>query len=215
MAKVSQKATCYFLDKSRAQELKEELGAAYAEAFQKGYSVVEIARITGSKTCKYIHTHLVKLGMISRAKSGKLPHGLVPEGMAPYLSTRGLTFAKWVAGRGLDAKSVLEDVRAGKGDGLEAIRVDFPGLYKKLTGADACLETVADLPPLETIQDDIVIRWDADHNCYCCTVNGFDFAGYGNNPAGALSVGLWWYRGAETIRRLKMLPDIREERVGW
>ena len=120
-----------------------------------------------------------------------------------------------VEGGGLGEKCVPGDVVAGKGDVLEAIRIGFPGLYKKLTGADACLETVADLPPLETIQNDIVIRWDAGHNCYCCTVNGFDFVGYGNNPAGALSVGLWWYRGAETIRRLKVLPNIREERVGW
>jgi len=58
--------------------------------------VVEIARITGSKTRKYIHAHLVKLGMIGRAKSGKLPKGVVPDGMAPYLAIRGLTFAKWV-----------------------------------------------------------------------------------------------------------------------
>jgi len=54
----SKNEACYFLAKSNALKLKEELGIAYAETFQKGYSVVEIARYTGSKTCKYIHASL-------------------------------------------------------------------------------------------------------------------------------------------------------------
>lgn len=211
----SKKQACYFLDKSNASKLKDELAITYSETFQKGYSVVEIARYSGSKTCKYIHAHLVKQGMIPKAKTGPLPKGLVPGGMAPYLSTRGLTFAKWVTGLGLDAKNVLLDIEAGKGPALEAIRVDFPGFYNKLTGADAGLERAVDLPPLETVRQNIIVTWDETENCYRCTVDGFDFIGYGNTPAGALSLGLWWYRGAETIRRLLMLPDIRERRVGW
>lgn len=211
----SRNESCYFLSKSNAMKLKEELGIAYAETFQKGYSVVEIARYTGTKTCKYIHASLVKQGMISKAKTGPLPKGLVPEGMAPYLSTRGLTFAKWVSGRGLDAKNVLFDVKNRKGPAMEAIRIDFPGFYKKLTGSDADLKRTADLPPLDTIRKEIVIAWDESQNCYRCTVVGYDFVGYGNSPAAALSLALWWYRGAETIRRLSLLPDIRQERIGW
>ncbi len=141
----------YFQAKSGIDVLKAALADAHSEAYQKGYSVVEIARTSGSKTCRYIHAALVKSAMIPRAKTGCLPKGLVPNGMAPYLSTRGLTFAKWVAGRGLKPETVLQDVIAGHGPGLEAIRIDFPGLYKKLTGADACLPPVPDLPPLEAI----------------------------------------------------------------
>ena len=211
----SKNEACYFLTKSNAIKLKEELGIAYSEAFQKGYSVVEIARYSGSKTCKYIHAHLVKQGMISKAKTGPLPKGLVPESMAPYLSTRGLTFAKWVSGRGLDPKNVLKDIESRKGPALESIRVDFPGFYKKQTGADANLTRTTDLPLIETVQQNIIVNWDDANNCYRCTVEGFDFTGYGNSPAAALSLALWWYRGAETIRRLSLLPDIREERIGW
>jgi len=205
----------YFQAKSGIDVLKAALADAHSEAYQKGYSVVEIARTSGSKTCRYIHAALVKSAMIPRAKTGCLPKGLVPNGMAPYLSTRGLTFAKWVAGRGLKPETVLQDVIAGHGPGLEAIRIDFPGLYKKLTGADACLPPVPDLPPLEAIGKKIIITWDDGHDCYRCTVEGHDFAGYGNKPADALSLGLWLYRGYETIQRLSHLPDIRLERVGW
>lgn len=212
---ISKSETFYFLEKSNASKLKDELGSVYAETFQKGYSVVEIARYTGTKTCRYIHASLVKQGMIIKAKTGKLPKGLVPEGMAPYLSTRGLTFAKWVSGRGLDAKSVLRDVNSGKGPALEAIRIDFPGLYQKLTGADAFWERSADLPLIETVRQNIIVTWDDTYNCYRCTICGLDFIGYGNSPAAALSLALWGYRAAETIRRLQMLPDIREQRVGW
>jgi hypothetical protein len=211
----SRNEACYFLAKSNALKLKEELGIAYAETFQKGYSVVEIARYTGTKTCKYIHAHLVKQGMIPKSKTGPLPKGLVPGGMGPYLSNRGLTFSKWVSGRGLDPKNVLRDIEARKNPTLESIRVDFPGFYKKLTGADANLERTTDLPPIETIRKNIIVIWDDVHNCYRCTVEGFDFEGYGNSPAEALSLALWWYRGVETIRRLSLLPDIREERIGW
>lgn len=211
----SKQATYYFQEKSGIYALKEAMAEAYGEAYQKGYSVVEIARFAGSKTCRYIHACLVKSGMITKAKTGRLPKGLVPAGMAPYLSTRGLTFAQWVAGRYMTPNEVLRDVLARSGPGLEAIRLDFPGLYKKLTGADACLPAAPDLPPLDYIRQYIIITWDDVHNCYRCQVEGHDFTGYGNTPAAALSLALWLYRGYETIRRLSRLPDIRSERCPW
>ena len=57
----SKQATYYFQEKSGIYALKEAMAEAYGEAYQKGYSVVEIARFTGSKTCRYIHACLVNL----------------------------------------------------------------------------------------------------------------------------------------------------------
>lgn len=213
---LKQKAKCFYLSISGVSKMREDVMDAFADAYQRGYSVVELARLTGSKSCKWIHSYLVKRGVIMGAKRGPLVRGLVPAGMGPYLSNRGLTFAKWCAGRGFDLRTVLSDIDNQKSGVLEAIGLDFPGLYKKMVGADPPTSVdIPDMEKLEVIRDQIVVSWDDDKSCYRCVIGESECVAFDQTPSAALNTAMWLHRGVKTIRRLRSLPDIRAERVGW
>ena len=102
-------------------------------AYRKGFSVVEITRIIGSKKADYAHAVLVKQKVINQGKRGRPAKDSVPLVMSSYLSRRSLSFAKWCAGWGFDIGDAGYAIRENAdGPVLDAVRRDFPGGYVKL-----------------------------------------------------------------------------------
>ena len=158
----SQASAYHFLVLSGINKAEEEVQAAYAEAFQKGYSVVEIARIAGVKAGSYIHATLVQQGLIQAGKAGRRKAGTTPAVMEKYLAARGLSWAKWCAGWGLAEDEAFKQVQAGSGAAIEAIKRDFPGCAKrlKLPAGDLVV------PSFDQPRFACNIRWHQEYRCF-------------------------------------------------
>jgi len=84
---------------SNGFELQEKAERCFADAYNKGYSVVEIATLCSMRTAKYVHLALVKNRLVPAAKPGRQPKTLdLPPDFEKELRKCGLTFAQWCAG---------------------------------------------------------------------------------------------------------------------
>lgn len=207
--KMSKRAAFKFRLQSGTINPKQQIEQAYVVAFKKGYSVVEIARLGGFKSAKYVHAALVKNGVIASGKPGPQPKGTIPNKMRIHLTTRGLTFAQWCAGWGLDQAEVKKEVDELYGMAMAAIKQDFPGYYKLLTG-DVVDDFARPVVAFATEKSSISITWDVLQGCYRSEILPQRAVGYGPNPQAALKssqIGAWTI---EIARRLAGLPDKKD-----
>ena len=70
---------------------QKKIEQGFCDAFDKGYSVVEIARCAGMKSAKYVHASLAKRDKICKAKRGRLSvrYPLSPKVKEAFKDTKG------------------------------------------------------------------------------------------------------------------------------
>ena len=190
-------------------DARDEIGTAYMLAFKKGYSVVEIARYGGFKSAKIVHAMLVKNDVIPHGKPGPQPKGTIPKKMRIHLTARGLTFAQWCAGWGFDQVEVKNEVDQLSGAGMAAIKQDFPGYYKLLTGIEVKV----------TVRPEVVFKkqelsgtfeWDPKESCYRTEIMPSGSVGYGPDIFSALKAAQHRVWIKEIVKRLEALPDKKD-----
>jgi len=148
------------------QQLFDQVESRICTAYQKGFSVVEITRIIGSKKADYVHAVLVKHKVISQGKRGRPAKDSVPPVMSSYLSRRSLSFAKWCAGWGFDIWDAGHAIREnGDGPVLEAVRRDFPGCYVKMRKLKEYPDYVHP-PQCRPNKLEAKVIWDDGEHCY-------------------------------------------------
>ena len=148
------------------QQLFDQVESRICTAYRKGFSVVEITRIIGSKKADYAHAVLVKQKVINQGKRGRPAKDSVPLVMSSYLSRRSLSFAKWCAGWGIDIWDAGHAIgENADGPVLDAVRRDFPGCYVKLRK----LKTYPDYvhpPQCRSNKLEAKVFWDDGEHCY-------------------------------------------------
>lgn len=148
------------------QQLFDQVESRICTAYRKGFSVVEITRIIGSKKADYAHAVLVKHKVINQGKRGRPAKDSVPPVMSSYLSRRSLSFAKWCAAWGFDIWGAGHAIRENAdGPVLDAVRRDFPGCYVKLRK----LKTYPDYvhpPQCRSNKLEAKVIWDDGEHCY-------------------------------------------------
>lgn len=146
--------------------LFEQVESRICSAHRKGFSVVEITRIIGSRKADYAHAVLVKRGEIMPGKRGRPAKGSIPGSIGLYLRKRSLSFAKWCAGWGFDlAEAASAIVAVCDGEVLEAVRRDFPGCYRKIRGLEKHAPYVRP-PNCPSPKLEANIIWDEGEFCY-------------------------------------------------
>lgn len=146
--------------------LFEEFESRLCTAHRKGFSVVELTRIIGSRKADYPHAVLVKRGEIMPGKRGRPAKGSIPASMNPYLRKRSLSFAKWCAGWGFDLAEAARAINEVKdGEVLEAVRRDFPGCYRKIRRLEKHAPYVR-APDCPSPKLEANIIWDEKEFCY-------------------------------------------------
>jgi hypothetical protein len=148
------------------QQLFDQVESRICTAYRKGFSVVEITRIIGSKKADYAHAVLVKHKVISQGKRGRPAKDSVPPVMSSYLSRRSLSYAKWCAGWGFDIWDAGHAIRENAdGPVLDAVRRDFPGCYVKLRKLKAYPDYVHP-PQCRSNKLEAKVIWDDGEHCY-------------------------------------------------
>jgi len=190
---------------------KQAMVEGYVQTFKKGYSVVEIARVTGAKSAKFIHAALVANGSISKGKPGRQPIGSLPTKMKIHLTKRGLSFSQWCAGWGFDQAEVKREVDQKSGAAMAAIKVDFPKYYKLLTGM--VVDDFVRPGPFKKQLYSAQMSWDEKEKCYRAEIFPTGAVGYGEDLQGALKSAQYGAWAHEVIERLKALPDKTENEM--
>ena len=143
------------------QQLFDQVEGRICTAYRKGFSVVEITRIIGSKKADYAHAVLVKHRVINQGKRGRPAKDSVPPVLATYLSRRSLSFAKWCAAWEFDIGDAGHAIRENAdGPVLDAVRRDFPGCYVKMRK----LKEYPPLCPSNKLEANVI--WDDEELCY-------------------------------------------------
>ncbi len=147
-------------------ELFEFVELKICEAYANGFSVIEITRIIGSRKADYVHSVLVKHGVIQRGKPGRSRKGLVPTVLASYLRKRSLSYAKWCAGWSFDLEEAACTINMCiDGPVMDAIRRDFPGCYSRMKELSNPPEYMHP-PEFEIDKLEANISWDFCEHCY-------------------------------------------------
>lgn len=148
------------------QQLFDQVEGCICTAYRKGFSVVEITRIIGSKKADYAHAVLVKHRVINQGKRGRPAKDSVPPVLATYLSRRSLSFAKWCAGWGFDIWYAGHAIRENAdGPVLEAVRRDFPGCFVKMLKLKEYPDYVHP-PQCPSNKLEANVIWDDEELCY-------------------------------------------------
>lgn len=214
---LSQKSAYRFKQLSGVEEHTERLEQCFVVAFQKGYSVIEIARIAGMKSAKYIHAALVKHGQIMGAKRGRQSkYIIIPEGLVSQLEIRQLSFAQWCTGWSLEQGSAASEINKGAGLALESVRRDFPNYYSKLTGAK--VEDFVSGPPFERHNFSVNFDFDGIESGYKAEIKELGICVYGNSYQAALHRALIQRRQQMALSRLEDLPYLtgtRDRELIW
>lgn len=187
----------------------------FCDAFDKGYSVVEIARCAGMKSAKYVHAILAKNDKIRKAKRGRLSSKIVvPSVFAGFLKVRELSFAQWCAGWGFDPVEAAVGVAGLGGEYESAVKRDFPSYYSKVSGLDRDDIDYDSGPEYgEKADFDVHIGWDGIVGCYTAEIKDLDLLVYGDSVREAFSLAFIRKNQLDSLKRLESLPNLFGENV--
>jgi hypothetical protein len=157
-----------------------QLEQQICDAHQKGFSVVEITRIIGSKKADYPHAILVRRGAVQPGRRGRPAKGSVPAILSPYLRKRSLSFAKWCAGWNFELTETAEAiVDLSDNQVLNAIRRDFPGCFARMMELKSHADYVRG-PRCFSDKLEATVIWEVGRKCYRATkLDDGDVRGYG------------------------------------
>jgi len=208
--KNTRKAAYKFMVNSNGKEHKNKIELGIGEAFRKGYSPVELARVAGSKSAKYFHSVLVQAGLIMSGKPGRRSKKIVlPEALEAVLKIRGLSLSQWCAGWGLSEEEVMEGIDKRTGGAVDAFRRDFPKFYGELTGSQEEVDFVTG-PGFKSSDFIVHCSVDSDIGCYCAEIKELGIRACSDSNMGAIYTALMQRRDITTLARLETLPNILE-----
>ena len=189
---------------------QKKIEQGFCDAFDKGYSVVEIARCAGMKSAKYVHAGLAKNNKICKAKRGRLSGKIVvPPMFAGYLKVRELSFAQWCAGWVFDLAEAAVGVADLSSEYEPAIKRDFPSYYSKVSGLDRDDIDYDSGPGYGDKADfDVHIGWNGIVGYYTAEIKDLDLLVYGDSVREAFSLAFIRKNQLESLKRLESLPDL-------
>lgn len=179
----------------------------FGDAFQKGYSVVEIARVAGSKSAKYIHAALVKNGLIPSSKPGRQAKGIVlPDAFSAQLKIRELSFAQWCSGWAFEIEEAASGIAQKSVPVLNAIKRDFPSFYSTLTGA---VDNVfASGSSFERHKFTVEFDFDGIEGCFTAKIEELGILTYGGSYQNALHLAIMQKKDLTAMARIESLPVV-------
>ena len=189
---------------SDAEIALQKIERSYVAAFEKGYSVIEIARVARMKSAAYVHAALVRKGKIPGAKRGRQPKAVqLPKGFEDALKSRGLTFSKWCAGWRFDQAAAVLALESREGPVIDAIKRDFPRFYSELTGA--AVDYFESSPEHQHYRFSVECDWDGVKECYSASIPELDICTYGGSYSEAFDAALVQRRWRIAAARLDSL----------
>ena len=199
-----------FIMLSGGDSHQNKIEQGYCDAFNKGYSVIEITRSAGLKSAKYVHAVLAKRDMICKAKRGRQSSKIVvPPMFAGFLKVRELSFAQWCAGWVFDPVEAAVGVMELKGGYNSAVKRDFPRYYSKVMGldmGDLDFESGPEYGPGADFE--VRIKWDGILGCYSAEIKELDLLVYGDSERAAVHLALIRRNQLISLKRLESLPDL-------
>ena len=206
--KNNRKAAYKFMVHSNGEEHKIKMVRGFIIAFNKGYSPVEIARVTGVKSANYIYSVLVQQGLIQSAKPGKRSKKIViPAALDAVLKVRGLSLAQWCSAWKLEENDVMEGLEKRFGKAVDAFRRDFPKFYCELTGSNEIID-IATGPVVELPNFIVNYSVDTDLSCFCAEIKELGIRACADSYQGAFYTAYMQRKDIIALSRLETLPNI-------
>lgn len=207
----SKKERFYFAGLSGLDKLREEVVVTYVETFQKGYSVIELTRISGTRSARYVHSVLVAHGKIPKTRPGREKSGITPKELLPSLKARGLTFSLWCAGWYFDPQVASREIIEKNGQAFDAVKRDFPTYYERVTKTKKNIIEYLEQAPEAAEPDRFIVEYEPAKGCFKTFTDPDGVKGYGKNPVESLKMFLRCSKSLATIKKLNELPNI----LGW
>lgn len=211
MKKIAYRFKCL----SATENIKIKLEQSFVEAYQKGYSPIEIAREAGMKSAKYIHAALVKRGLFVHGKPGKMSSKIkLAEAFVGHLRTREISFAQWCTEWGLEIEEAVKGIERLTGPTAEALKRDFPGYYEKLTGIPAG-DFFSGEPVFQHKKISVDFDWDGSKAAYKAEIKGTSIVAYGDSYRSAFHLALINKKCLDEISRIDALPRLPGTIFEW
>ena len=129
-----------FLQEGRAGEARKRYAEIIGDAHRAGFSIIEIARITGSTKPDFFYSVLCDTKLIGTLKRGRPPKIDLPEPIAKVFAQKKFSFVKWCHVWGFPVEVARQSLLILAPDPVEemvtkvhqAFRRDFPDRYSKL-----------------------------------------------------------------------------------
>lgn len=201
-------------------EYREQLKMLICQAFQKGFSLFEIVRITGARNPNFAYNALRNEKLFPRMARGKPKRtALLDTKIENIFLEKGFTFAKWAnmwkfsqddVARALSAEN---DENSAFQDIYAAFQRDFPDHFTRLFTHSALnrRETIrlqrGVVPKLESLV--VLLRYDEDFNQFTATFTTLpSMEGQGQTWAAAITdlEKIWWVHKAITRLNLALYP---------
>ena len=195
------------LEDTGLRQIEEEFGDRLCHAFSSGYSVAEIARMTGCKKAISVYKVLQRRGLIGSSVKRSRFKG--PPELEKPLGRMGMSFAQWCNSWRFDPKSAEAELSVIDDSSLAEIHVaarrDFPGTYEKGKGSLNLEEWEREIISCGTVHS-FHIDWDHRLERFVGTIPGVEsLSVVGKNPSFVMKV---LFRAAWLLKVIGMLDGI-------
>lgn len=189
------------------RQIEEEYGDRLCHAFSSGYSVAEIARMTGCKKAIYVYKVLQRRGFIGSSVKRSRFQG--PPELEKPLGRMGMSFAQWCNSWRFDPKSAEAELSVIDASSLAEIHVaarrDFPGTYEKRKGTLNLEEWEREIISCGTVHS-FHIDWDQRLERFVGKIPGVESLSIvGKNPSFVMKV---LFRAAWLLKVIGMLSGV-------
>lgn len=195
------------LEETGLRQIEEEFGDRLCRTFSSGYSVAEIARMSGCKKAISVYKVLQRRGLIGSSVKRSRFQG--PPELEKPLGRMGMSFAQWCNSWRFDPKSAEAELSVIEASSLAEIHVaarrDFPGTYEKGKGVLNLEEWEREIISCGTVHS-FHIDWDHRLERFVGTIPGVEsLAVVGKNPSFVMKV---LFRAAWLIKAIGMFDGI-------
>lgn len=189
------------------RQIEEEYGDCLCQAFSSGYSVAEIARMTGCKKAVSVYKVLQRRGLIGSSVKRSRFRG--PPKLEKPLEKMGMSFVQWCNSWRFDPKSAEAELVTINDSSLSEIHVaarrDFPGTYEKGKGSLNLEEWEREVSSSGTVHS-FHMDWDHRLELFVGTIPGVEsLTIVGKNPSFVIRV---LFRAAWLLKVIGMLSGV-------
>lgn len=161
-------------------KLIEALYVAYEE---RGYSVVELARIMGARHCRNLYGLMRSEGILRKIIRKRRKNIVVHQALQTALDRCKLSFLQWCNSHDIDAEKTVEALKYPENSSdmtsvlaHSAFRQDFRFLYPKVYGLPVPMGKDITIPYTRSDLDDLSqkISWDKERGCFVGVIVGME-----------------------------------------